>query len=97
MLKSRIETNWEHVGKTPMVYETELPELEARFALNLLERWGMVMAEPDGEDTAGRQKLKLMSPNVLVERAFEVARLAMAECRTRGLMHTVVELPDSEE
>ena len=59
------------------------------FAAAFIERWGMVAAMPDGEDAAGRSKLRLMSPQELVDRAYETADLivnrAIAEGRTRDL------------
>src|SRR6185312_692836 len=63
-----------------VVHEVEHPNFEARLAVNLLEKWGMVAAETDGEDSAGRAKLRLSTPKELAERACNVA----AEIRTRG-------------
>ncbi len=76
------------------VLETEYLKPEMRFALGILERWAMVSAEPNGEDSAGRQCLKLMDEKVLVDRAFKIPRLAFAYGRSNGL--TVV-LPTMEE
>jgi hypothetical protein len=73
------------------VFQTEMPTQEAQFAMALIERWGMVMGMPDGEDSAGRTRLKLMTPSQLVDRAFQVASEAYIVARQRGLM---VELPD---
>ena len=54
----------------------EYPTTKARMAAALLEKWGMVACLPDGEDSAGRQKLRLMTPHELVERATDVAEIA---------------------
>ena len=39
----------------------------------------MVAAQDDGEDSAGRHKLKLMSPEDVIDRAFKTAELACAK------------------
>ena len=58
--------------------------VEANFAAMMIERWGMVAATPDGEDSAGRQRLRLPTPEELVERAFECARIYMRVARNEG-------------
>lgn len=82
-------------GKEAVIFQTEAPEWEARLACQLIERWGMVMAKPDGEDSAGRQKLAPLSPREIVEHACDVASLAVAEFRLRGWV-TEVPVPDPE-
>lgn len=68
----------------PVVHETEHPSFEARLAVTLLEKWGMIAAEPDGEDSAGRAKLRLSTPQELAARACNVASETTAEIRKRG-------------
>src|SRR5215207_3668850 len=46
--------------------------MRARMAVALIEKWGMVAAIPDGEDSSGRQKLRMMKPKEMVERAVDV-------------------------
>uniref|UniRef100_A0A6H1ZB18 Uncharacterized protein n=1 Tax=viral metagenome TaxID=1070528 RepID=A0A6H1ZB18_9ZZZZ len=65
------------------IYHTKFPNLRAVLASELLARWGLVVARPDGEDTAGRQKAALMSPAEIVERACNVADLAISEMEKR--------------
>lgn len=67
------------------ISKTEVHSDEANLAFSLIERWGMVAAQADGEDAAGRQKLRLMTPEELVERAFITAHLAFEESRAREL------------
>lgn len=57
---------------------------EARFAMQLIERWGMVDAAPDGEDKAGRSKLRLLDPIEVVDRACDTASFAMVAFTARG-------------
>ena len=85
MLDSRIASKFN--TNSVVLHETEIFEQEAKIAIDLITRWGMVAAIEDGEDTAGRQKLRLMSPLELVNRAFETANLTMSNARSRGLVH----------
>lgn len=56
----------------------------ATFAMSCLERWGVVASEPDGEDSAGRQKLRLLSVTDLVARACDTAEQAFKAFDQRG-------------
>ena len=76
------------------VWDREHLELEAKMAVEFAVKWGMVAAMPDGEDTAGRQKLRLATPAELVERSLNVARLMYEGVRARGLMHQAPSLQD---
>ena len=73
-----------HEDKLLKVYETRTLELEAELAWALTERWGMVAGIPDGEDTAGRTKLALLSPREVVNRACDTAGLFYKEVDRRG-------------
>ena len=94
MIETRFVT--EYGKSTVIVHDTEMIEAEARLAFSLLERWGMVAACPDGEDSAGRAKLRLSEPSELVDRAFEVANLAFNRARNDQLIHNCGPLPEPE-
>ena len=51
------------------VHAAETPGPEMLTALDMLQRWGMVAAVDDGEDKAGRAKIRLATPDELVELA----------------------------
>lgn len=70
----------------PEVVITSLraPCTEAKMATDMIVKWGMVAAEDDGEDTAGRHKIKLSSPKNLVDRAVEMAELACQAFEDKG-------------
>ncbi len=74
------------IKEQPVLYSSEMPEPEATFAMQMLERWGMVAAMDDGEDSAGRQKIRVATPEELVWRACTVAEVAFAEFDRRGWM-----------
>ncbi len=69
------------------VWDREHPELEARIAIEFVTKWGMVAALPDGEDSSGRQKLRMHRPAEMVDRAIECAGLLAEVLRKRGWMH----------
>lgn len=83
-------------GVSVQVHDREVLGLEGKLALTLIEKWGMVLSVPDGEDTAGRQKLGLMPPSEVVARAFETARLATAKLYGRGLVTVLPSLDEAE-
>jgi hypothetical protein len=58
----------------------------AKIAIEMAQRWGMVAAIPDGEDTAGRQKLRLMTPAELAQRAVATTLALVIELTAKGMM-----------
>ena len=68
----------------------EAPLPEATLAMGLIERWGMVAAIPDGEDSAGRQRLRLATPDELTTRAIETVQALYTGLRAAGM---IVPLP----
>ena len=77
-------------GTEVHVIRTQTVTQCAGFAITLLEKWGLVAALPDGEDSAGRQKLALHAPKELVERACQIAECAFAEFAKRDWL---IDLP----
>lgn len=72
------------------IHDREWPTFHARLATSLIERWGLVMAVPDGEDSTGRQRGALMPVVDVVARACDTADQAIAEFRSRGWL---IDLP----
>lgn len=70
----------------------QVPDDRARFAMAIIERWALVSATPDGEDSAGRQKLKLTPEPEIVKRAFALADLAWQETLSRDWF---IDIPES--
>lgn len=92
--KVRITTHRHYDKKSVEIYRTAMPNDTARLAFALLEKWGPVCAMPDGEDSAGRAKIRPLTPNETVVRAFEIAEFAM-QCAWEG--DHMIELPDVVE
>lgn len=73
------------------------PNSEMNLALILLEKWGMALADNDGEDSAGRAKYKIMDPKKVVARAFTMAELAFREGKKRGWLVSTQIVGEDEE
>lgn len=67
-----------------IVHDDEILQFEGDLACRLIERWGVVAAAPDGEDAAGRQKIRLGTPEEVVDRACACAALMTEQLRLRG-------------
>ena len=61
------------------IKETQMPHPVAQFAMQLIERWGMIAGTPDGEDSAGRMKVRLLAPEEIVARACRTAEIAFEQ------------------
>lgn len=79
----------------PKLYYAEVAGQEANCVLHLIDRWGMVAAVPDGEDSAGRQKLRLMTPEELTTRAMQTAEVAFRTLRAHGWIAPSIELTEA--
>lgn len=71
-----------------------LPDPRASFAMQIIERWALVAAEADGEDSAGRAKPRRLDPAEVVRIACEISDGAYAEFERREWL---VEVPTYEE
>ena len=80
----------------PMIHDLEHMTRKARLAAALLERWGPVAGEEDGEDSAGRAKIRRLSAEEIVEHACEIADRAIDSFRARGWMKAVPALSELE-
>lgn len=58
--------------------------LRTRLVFAMVDRWGMVAGILDGEDSAGRSRLRLATPSELVDRAYDIADLMIARGETDG-------------
>lgn len=77
-----------------MIHERKTPDNRARLAMQCIERWAMVAGEVDGEDSAGRSKLRRMTAEELVGHACDAAERAFSEFEKRGWLIEVPSYPD---
>lgn len=98
-MKPEVRIKMEEYGERPVIQCNPLEHFteEAKLAFSFIEKWGMVSSEEDGEDSAGRQKLRLATPEAVVTRAFEISRLAMHAARERQLTYSHPTLAELDE
>ncbi len=94
MLESKVAKHYPHDTLGILWHQNEKAEAEANLAFVFIEHWGMVAGEIDGEDSAGRQKLRLLTPEEIVDRAFIIAHTAIDRARSLGLIHQGPKLTD---
>lgn len=75
-------------------HHRELPGMKATLAMALVERWGLIAGTPDGEDAAGRAKIRPYTPDELVARAVDTADKTIEELRKRNWFVTVPTWPE---
>lgn len=80
-----------------VVWETRHPEMEAKMAMMFIERWGMVAGMKDGEDSAGRSRLRLATTDEVVSRACEMAQMACEEFERRDWFTKAPSIQDAKE
>lgn len=78
----------------PVVHARQMLGERAAFAKEIIARWALVAGESDGEDSAGRSKLRCMTPTESATRACDVADAAFGEFYKRGW---VIDMPSLDE
>lgn len=84
-------------GLNLVLHDDEIEQLEARLAISLVDRWGMVAGVPNGEDSSGQAKGRLMTVDELTDRAVATAEILIAKLRTRGHITKGVSIGDLNE
>ena len=67
----------------PTIYNKFVLGMEAKIAVEMVQKWGVVAAVENGEDSTGRARVKLMSTKELINRACEAAELLIEEFEKR--------------
>ena len=97
MIQTGVSKTWNDFERKLQFHDNEFLEQEAVLAGELVRHWGMVAGINDGEDTAGRTRIRLQTPTELVGRAFDTAKLFFETARAKGLIHTGPELSELNE
>lgn len=71
-------------GGDVAICRTKILGTAGEMAKELISRWGMVSGIEDGEDTAGRAKLRLATVEEVVERACNASEAFCLEAEKRG-------------
>lgn len=61
-----------------------LLDIRASIAQDLIKTYGIIAATDNGEDSAGRHKFRLQSPEETVQRSCDIADLLVNEFEARG-------------
>ena len=83
-------------GTEVTVVTTVSPNAVGRLAASIAERFALVAAMPDGEDSAGRQKLRLPTAEECAARSCDLAASLWAEFDKRGWLYQIP-LPTSPD
>lgn len=73
-------------GKDTVIFQKEVLCQEGQLAAALAEKFAVVACIEDGEDSGGRQKLRLQTPEECAKRSCDIARSLFNEFRERGLV-----------
>jgi hypothetical protein len=68
--------------------------LRARVALDIIKHCAMVVAVNDGEDSAGRSRLRLSAPSETAQRANDIADALVAGWEAQGWIRKVDVTPE---
>ncbi len=66
-------------------------------AWQVIERFAVIAAQPGGEDSAGRARMDLQSPQEVVNRAFAIADAFVTAAEQRGEIRRPLALEDRLE
>ena len=99
MLEVDIKARSYGKGEMPHIttHETELLTMRAKIAINFAERWGMVAATPDGEDSAGRQKLRMATTAEVSSRACDMVQAMFEEFEKREWVKKIPTIAELKE
>lgn len=76
-----------------LIAQSEVPQPQGDYALELMKHFATVAATPDGEDSSGRAKARLQTPEEVVQRACDIADLAFKELAKRDWILELPEIP----
>lgn len=83
--------------KGMQIQDLVMPDLRARMALEIAKTCGMSTAVEDDEDSTGRQKLRLLSPEEVALRAVNIAGDMYDEFVARGWLGTLPIIEDVKD
>lgn len=82
---------WDHEN----TQDLKMLDLRARMALDIAKQWALVLSEPDGEDSTGRQRTRLPDTKDVALRAVRIAADLWDEFENREWLHDLPEIPDA--
>jgi hypothetical protein len=83
-VKFYVDEKYRNSRKEIVIHDEEHLTTEARVAISLVEKWGMIYANIEGEDSSGRQKFETASVSEVVKRACDMTESLFDEMRKRN-------------
>jgi len=74
-----------------------VPDIRARMALDIAKHCSMMTATEDGEDAAGRQKIRLLTPSEVANRAVDIANFMYERFESLEWLAEAPILPDDPD
>lgn len=88
-------TRWQY-DRGYNIHRPHVLNEESNLMLRLIEKWGPVVGISDGEDSAGRAKLRNATPEEVVAQAANIAAAAYKEIAARGWLIAMPAPPADE-
>ena len=85
LIKTHLTSEQTYKRGDLVLTETISLDNRGKAVAEFISRWGMIAGVPDGEDSAGRAKIRLATTEELVKRAFDVVELMFNEAKVRGM------------
>lgn len=83
--------------RSMMIHERDQVDMTGRLAIRLVEHFGVVAGKPGPEDSKGRSTLDLLSPDEVVDRAYDIAKSLVARLQYGGHIQQVPSMVDEPE
>ena len=94
---TEIKKKTRYCNESIVIHDKLIADSRGRLAISLIERWGLIMAKDDGEDTAGRHKVKALPADEVVKAACDIAKEVFREFKRRDWMLAVPDINTDEE
>jgi len=83
--------------KGAQLQDLVVPDIRARMAMDIAKHCSMMTATEDGEDSGGRQKIRLMTPWEVANRAVDIANFMYERFESLGWLAEAPILPDDPD
>lgn len=94
---NEVEIIWDEFHTTYRAHSRGIASYTALLAERIVNHCAMITAQVDGEDTAGRQKLKLMDAADVAKRACDIAENMVAIFDARGWVNVFPPPPKEDD
>lgn len=96
-MEARARIGYGHEKLQVALHERVLPDIRARFAMAMIEKWGLAAGTTDGEDSVGRQKARRLDPDEVVTIACDISERLFAQMSERGWLLDIGDMDTLKE